>query len=59
MVSDLWLLQSLLKAFEMRALEAEKNFAQAKNESEERLKRAEQAETKITETQEALQRFVL
>jgi len=52
-------MQALLTALETRASEAEKNFAQAKNESEERLRRAEQAETKITETQEALQRFIL
>jgi len=52
-------LQALLKALETRASEAETNFSQAKSESEERLKRAEQAEAKTTETQEALQRFVL
>lgn len=52
-------LQAQLAASESRATEAEKNLAQAKIESEEILKRAEKAETKINETQEALQRFVL
>jgi myosin-5 len=54
-----WSVQALLKSLEKKASEAEENFAQAKRESEERLKRAEQAEAKVTETQEALQRYVV
>ncbi|KAG0604572.1 hypothetical protein M758_10G181000 [Ceratodon purpureus] len=50
-------LQAVLKSLEKRASEAEENFAQAKKESEESLKRAEHAEAKITETQEALHRL--
>ena len=51
--------QALLKSLERRSYEAQEEFAQAKKESEERLRRAEQAEIKITETQEALHRYVL
>lgn len=51
--------QALLADLKKKAAEAEEQFAQAKKESDERLKRAEQAEAKITETQEALQRYLL
>lgn len=55
----MWFVQAVVKSLEKRASEAEEKFAQARRESEERLKRAEQAEAKISETQEALQRYVL
>lgn len=45
-----------MEALQKKAAEAEERFAQAEKESEERLRRAEEAEGKAGESHEALQR---